>query len=34
MAVAFTYAIHFVADMDLAVGFCRDPLGARCSVSG
>ena len=34
MAVAFIRGIHFVAEMDRAVGFCRDPLGARCSVSG
>lgn len=27
MAVAFTYAIHFVADMDRAVVFYRDTLG-------
>ena len=33
MAVAFTYAIPFVAEMERAVGFYRDTLGARCSVS-
>ena len=27
MAVALTYAIHFVADMDRAVAFYRDTLG-------
>ena len=27
MALKLTYAIHFVADMDRAVGFYRDTLG-------
>ena len=36
MAMQLAYAIHFVADMERAVAFYRDPLGLelRCSAPG